>query len=149
MDAAIDTLTPAEAAVLAGVSVRDVHRVIDEQILPEDLYDIRGGRSFRIQACVFIAFYFGAGDRPTSEERQRAIALASRRSSGAKSFTTIVREGFLTIDFAPFWKIVDERFKRLNAARAQVSVDEILGGTPVVSGTRVLVLRCRRVRCVR
>jgi hypothetical protein len=63
MNAAIDTLTPAEAAVVAGVSVLDVHRVIDEQILPESFYDIRGGRSFRIQACVFIAFYFGAGDR--------------------------------------------------------------------------------------
>jgi uncharacterized protein (DUF433 family) len=140
MDAAIDTLTPAEAAVVAGVSVRDVHRVIDEQILPESFYDIRGGRSFRVQACVFIAFYFGAGDRLTSEERQRAIALAVRRSSGAKSFATIVQDGFLTIDFAPFWKSVDERLTRLNAARAQVSLDdEILGGTPVISGTRVLV----------
>lgn len=140
MNAAIDTLTPAEAAVVAGVSVRDVHRVIDEQILPESFYDIRGGRSFRVHACVFIAFYFGTGDRLTSEARQRAIALAGRRSSVAKSFATVVQDGYLTIDFAPFWKSVDERLTRLNAARAQVSVDdEILGGTPVISGTRVLV----------
>ena len=67
MNAAIDTLTPAEAAVVAGVSMRDVHRVIDEHILPESPYDIREARSFRSDACVFIAFYFEAADRLTSE----------------------------------------------------------------------------------
>ncbi len=140
MNPAIDTLTPAEAAVVAGVSVRDVHRVIDEHILPESFYDIREARSFSSHACVFIAFYFEAADRLTSEERQRAIALASRRSSGRKSFTKIVHDGFLTIDFAPFWTGVDERLQRLNAARGQVSRDdEILCGTPTIRGTRVPV----------
>lgn len=139
MNAAIDTLTPAEAAVVAGVSVRDVHRVIDEHILPENLYDVREVRSFSSDACVFIAFYFEAAERLTSGERQRAIALASRHSSGKKS-TRIVHDGFLTIDFAPFWTSVDERLQRLNAARAQVSVDdEILNGTPIIRGTRVPV----------
>src|SRR5947209_19442823 len=117
MNAAIDTLTPAEAAVVAGVSMRDVHRVIDEHILPESFYDTRKARSFRSHACVFIAFYFRAADRLTSEERQRAIALASRDSSGRKSFAKIVQDGFLTIDFAPFWTSVDEGLQRLNAAR--------------------------------
>jgi uncharacterized protein (DUF433 family) len=137
---AIDALTPAEAAVVAGVSVRDVHRVIDERILPESLYEIQEARSFRSHACVFIAFYFRAADRLTAEERQRVIALASRTSSGGKSFAKTVHDGFLTIDFAPFRKSVDERLERLNAARAQVSVDEeILGGIPVIRGTRVPV----------
>lgn len=139
-NAANETLTPAEAAVVAGVSVRDVHRVIDERILPESFYDIRATRSFKSEACVFIAFYFGAADRLTSEERQRAIALASRHSSDAQSHTKIVRDEFLTIDLASFWKSVDERMARLSAARAQVSVDnEILSGTPVIRGTRVPV----------
>ena len=139
MNAAIDTLTPAEAAVVAGVSVRDVHRVIDEHILPESLYDVREARSFRSDACVFIAFYFEAANRLTSEERQRAIALASRNSSG-KNSTKIVHDGFLTIDFAPFWTSVDRRLRRLNAARTQVSSDDrILGGTLLISGTRVPV----------
>jgi uncharacterized protein (DUF433 family) len=138
MKAATDTLSPSEAAVVSGVSVRDVHRIIDERILPESFYDTREARSFKRQACVFIAFYFGAADRLTSEERQRAIALASGHSS--KSTTKIVQDGFLTIDLAPFWKGVDERLLRLNAARAQVSVDsEILSGTPVIDGTRVPV----------
>jgi uncharacterized protein (DUF433 family) len=139
MNAVIDSLTTAEAAVVAGVSIRDVHRVIDEHILPESLYDVRESRSFRSEACVFIAFYFEAADRLTSEERQRAIALARGHTSGTKS-TKIVHDGFLTIDFAPFWTSVDQRLQRLNAARAQVSVDDqILAGTPVISGTRVPV----------
>ena len=139
MNTAINSLTPAEAAVVAGVSMRDVHRVIDEHILPECLYDVRGARSFRSDACVFIAFYFEAANRLTSEERQRAIAMASRHSPGEKS-TKIVHDGFLTIDFASFWTNVDKRLQRLNAARDQVSMDDdILGGIPVIGGTRVPV----------
>lgn len=134
------TLTPAEAAVVSGVSVRDVHRVIDEHILPDSFYEIEDARSLKSHACVFIAFYFGAADRLTSSERQRAITLASRHSSDWKSSKKVVQDGFLTIDLTPFWKSVDERLLRLNAARAQVSTDdEILRGTPVIKGTRVPV----------
>ena len=140
MDATTETLTPTEAAIVSGVTVRDVHRVIDERILPEAFYDTHEARSFKSHACVFIAFYFGAADRLTSEERQRTITLASRYTSDPVFPSRIVQDDFLTIDLAPFWKGVDERLLRLNAARAQVSVDdEILGGTPVIKGTRVPV----------
>jgi uncharacterized protein (DUF433 family) len=140
MSPATEILTPTEAAVVSGVSVRDVHRIIDEHILPESFYDTQEARSFKSHACVFIAFYFGAADRLTSEERLRAITLASRHSSNPKSSTRIVQDEFLTIDLAPFWKSVEERLVRLNAARAQVSMDdEILSGTPVIKGTRVPV----------
>jgi uncharacterized protein (DUF433 family) len=140
MNTSTETLTPTEAAIVSGVSVRDVHRVIDEHILPESFYDTQDARSFKSHACVFIAFYFGAADRLTSEERQRAIRLASRNSSDVKSRTKTIQDEFLTIDLAPFWKGVDERMVRLNAARAQVIEDnEILSGTPVIKGTRVPV----------
>src|SRR5215469_5659304 len=99
----IDTLTPAEAAVVSGVSVRDVHRVIDEHILPDSFYDTRDARSFKSHACVFIAFYYGAADRLTSQERQRAITLASRHSSDRKPAKKIIQDEFLTIDLTPFW----------------------------------------------
>ena len=140
MNAPIETLTPSEAAVVAGVSVRDVHRIIDEHILPDSFFDTRDARSFKSQACVFISFYFGAADRLTSEERLRTIALAIRHSRDWTTSTKVVKDGFLAVDFAPFWNSVDERLLRLNAARAQVSVDdEILSGTPVIKGTRVPV----------
>jgi len=140
MNAPIETLTPSEAAVVAGVSVRDVHRIIDEHILPDSFFVTQDARSFKSQACVFISFYFGAADRLTSEERQRTIALAIRGSRYWTASTKIVQDGFLAVDFAPFWNGVDERLLRLRAARALVSADdEILNGTPVIRGTRVPV----------
>ena len=70
----VESLTPAETAVVSGVSVRDVHRIIDEQILPDSFYNVTQSRSFKSQACVYISFYFRAADRLTAEERQRTIA---------------------------------------------------------------------------
>jgi uncharacterized protein (DUF433 family) len=139
MPTQIESLTPTEAAVVSGVSVRDVHRIIDEQILPTSFYSATQARSFQSQACVFISFYFGSADRLTSEERQRTIALASKTADW-KSWKRVVKDEFLTIDFASFSKGVDERLQRLRTARDLVVTDpEILSGTPVVKGTRVPV----------
>ena len=66
----LEMLTANEAAVISGVSVRDIHRVIDERILPEGLYANTQARSVKRQACVFISFYFQSADRLTSAERQ-------------------------------------------------------------------------------
>jgi uncharacterized protein (DUF433 family) len=138
MNPQIETLTPAEAAVVSHVTMRDVHRVIDEHILPESLYSTDQTRSFTSQACVFISFYFRAADRLTSEERQRTIRIASepQGSSGSR----LVQDAFLTIDLGTFWKDVEESLDRLHAARAMVVSDpEILSGTPVIRGTHVPV----------
>lgn len=138
MNTQIDTLTPAEAAVVSGVTMRDVHRVIDEHILPESFYSTDQTRSFTSKACVFISFYFRAADRLTSEERQRTIRIASepQGSSGSQ----LVQDAFLTIDLGTFWKDVEENLERLQAARAMVVSDPaILSGTPVIRGTRVPV----------
>jgi uncharacterized protein (DUF433 family) len=136
----IETLSPNETAVISGVSLRDVHRVIDEHILPDSFYGPMQPRSFKSQACVFISFYFQAANRLTPEERQRTIALASQPSFDWNATKNLVRDEFLTIDFAPFRHAVDERLSRLQAARTMVISDpEIMGGTPVISGTRVPV----------
>jgi len=138
MNTQIDTLTPAEAAVVSRVTIRDVHRVIDERILPEGLYSTDQTRSFTRQACVFISFYFRAADRLTSEERQRTIRMASEADGGSRN--RLVRDEFLTIDLGSFWKDVEESLERLRAARAMVVSDaEILSGMPVIRGTRVPV----------
>lgn len=143
MSALFETLTATEAAVVSGVSVRDVHRVIDEHILPDSFYSSTQARSFKSHACVFISFYFGSADRLTAEERQRTIALASRVTdwNGSKKvIKRVIQDDFLTIDFGPFWKGVDERLQRLHAARDLVVSDpEILSGAPVIKGTRVPV----------
>jgi uncharacterized protein (DUF433 family) len=139
MNSVVSTLTPSEAAVVSGVSVRDVHRVIDEHILPEDLYFAEQARSFKSQACVFISFYFRAASRLTSEERQKMIALASKLPEDGTG-TKAIQDDFLTIDLSGFRKDVDDRLNRLRAAQECVISDpEILGGALVVRGTRVPV----------
>ena len=52
-----ELLTPAEAAVVASVSVRDINRMIDERILPERWYRSEGGRRVHVNACPFVGFY--------------------------------------------------------------------------------------------
>ena len=43
-----DRLTPAEAAFIASVTVRDINRVIDEKILPEGFFSLENGRRVRL-----------------------------------------------------------------------------------------------------
>src|SRR5664279_4910154 len=106
------TLTPTEAAVVASVTVRDVNRVIDERILPDQLYVVAKDRTRRlfVDSCVLIAFYFGSAKRLTAEARIKTIADASARlPSGqgkegeqlsALRKKWVVAEDFLTIDLA-------------------------------------------------
>jgi len=156
---AVETLTPAETAVVASVSVRDVNRVIDEKILPDPLYAVDRDRTRRlyVDSCVFIAFYFQAAGRLTAEERSQTIATATRQLRDQRRWRTLftdwkvpdpesrigewtISAEFLTIDLAPFLQRTRKRLIRLMAARALVTKDpEILGGTPVVRGTRIPV----------
>ena len=52
----------------------------------------------------------------------------------------IFRDNFLTIDLAPFLQRTWGRLGRLEAARKMVTTSpDVLGGTPVIRGTRVPV----------
>lgn len=136
-----------EAAVVSGVDIRDVNRAFDEGIL-QNFSTPDEGRRFSTAACMVIRFYFGSAKRLTSDERLFAIeSLGPRlRRLNPDAFGTfleedwVVRDEFLTIDMAPFLKATAERMERLAAARAVVTTSrEVLGGTPVITGTRVPV----------
>lgn len=144
----MDMLKPSEAAVVAHVALRDVHRVIDERILPDDLFSTDDGRHVHIHACFLIDFYFHSANSLTSEERLRTINEAGFRlsKSAARSWAELlekdwsVRDDFLVIDLLSFVERSKERMDRLIAARDLVVSDpEILGGTPVIRGTRIPV----------
>jgi uncharacterized protein (DUF433 family) len=135
-DPSCHRIEDANRRFVAGVFVRDVHRMIDEHILPEALYTATQTRSFKSRACALISFYFRAVNRLTSEERQRTITRASASTPEAQT----IQDEFLTIDLAPFHKEVEDSLERLRAAREIVVSDpEILRGTPVIRGTRVPV----------
>ncbi len=148
MSSAADMLKPSEAAVVARVALRDVNRVIDEHILPEGFFSLDDGRRVAATACTLIAFYFDSAKRLTSEERLFAIREAGSRLHRFRTRALaslieedwIVRDEFLTIDLAPFVRRTNERMERLGAAREIVLSDpDVLGGAPIVRGTRVPV----------
>lgn len=148
MATSADMLRPTEAAVVAGVDLRDINRVIDERILPNDFFANDDGRRVMATACTLISFYIGSAKRLTSDERLfairefgprlyelRTLALASLIE---KDWT--VRDEFLAIDLAPFVKGTKEGMDRLVAARELVTADPaVLGGTPAIRGTRIPV----------
>ncbi|MDA9448260.1 DUF433 domain-containing protein [Bradyrhizobium sp. CCBAU 21360] len=148
MSAAGEMLKPTEAAVVARVALRDVNRVIDERILPEGFFSLDDGRRVAATACTLISFYFDSAKRLTAEERLFAIReVASRlHRFRARALASLVeedwtvRDEFLTIDLAPFVRRTKERLERLSAAQKMVVSDpEVLGGLPIVRGTRVPV----------
>jgi uncharacterized protein (DUF433 family) len=143
-----ETLKPTEAAMIASVALRDINRAIDEHILPAEFVSTNDGRRVSFGACSLIAFYFSSADRLTAEERLLAIREAGKRlrKFRGRSFASLLEEDwvlrreFLTIDFAPFLRRAHERLKRLETARGMVVSDpEVLGGTPVLRGTRIPV----------
>jgi uncharacterized protein (DUF433 family) len=148
MPAVEEMLKASEAAVVSRVSLRDVNRVIDEHILPDAFVSLDNGRHVLAGACSFIAFYFESAKRLTSEERLFAIKTVGPRLTRSRALAWaallredwIVRDEFLTIDLLPFVRGISERLDDLAAAREIVTTsDDVLGGTPVIRGTRVPV----------
>lgn len=139
----MEMLRTTEAAAVSGVSVREVNRAIDEGILPEGFTSLENGRTVVPAACVVISFYFASAAFLTSDERMRTIAHATPRLRGWLASKPLndnwtVRHEFLTIDLAPFAQRVAERLRQLDAARRLVEISpEILGGMPVIRGTRI------------
>ena len=141
MEALMERLTTSEAAVAAGVSIPQIHRIIDEKILPEDLYSTTLMRTFRTDACVLIAFYFETADSLTAQARIRAIRNAMAHCSSWEQLShCTVEDRSVTVDFSAIWNAVDDRLHQMMKAREMVIEDpEILSGTPVIKGTRVSV----------
>lgn len=141
MSTLMGTLTTSEAAVAAGVSVREINRVVDEHILPENLYSTTNLRRFRTEACLLIAFYFSTADLLTADARLRMIRnnlVHSPTWDGWKHWS--IEDDLLTVHFESLWESVNGRLRDLMAARDLVVEDEeILSGTPVIRGTRVPV----------
>jgi uncharacterized protein (DUF433 family) len=141
MDIYMEYLTTTEAAVAAGVSLPQINRIIDDRILPDSWYSTSPVRTFRTDACLFIAFYYETADWLTASARLQAIRnAATHRSSWEEWRNYAVRDHFLTLNFDDLWKTVDARLHQLAEAESMVIEDpEILSGTPVVRGTRVPV----------
>lgn len=137
----LETLTTPEAAVAAGVSVRDINRMVDEHILPEDSYSAAGARTFRADACLWIAFYRATANRLTADARLRMMRNKVVHSPDWESWKHwSIQDDLLTVRFDSLWESVNARLRDLAEARElAVEDEEILGGTPTIRGTRIPV----------
>ena len=149
----LTTFVPtAEAAFIAGLSDRDMNRVIDEHLVPNNLVRQAGGRSFTRLAAAFARFYFGAEQELVPVFRRNILIELARRVEMSKDKALVfdlsndsrtlidwqVRTTFAEIDV---WKSVEasiQRTQEVTDAHALVMTDpEIMGGLPVFAGTRV------------
>lgn len=149
MSTEAELLTTPEAAVVAGVDVQDVNRLIDEHILPEDLFTDDGSRRVWAGACALIRFYYDAEPSLTAQERKYAIDTLWGEVNAKATVKLIkswrdkrphwkIEHHFLTVNFDRFIADTLAEHDKLTLARAAVIEDPgILSGTPVVKGTRV------------
>jgi uncharacterized protein (DUF433 family) len=145
-----NTLTVAEVAVAAEVSHRYVGQVIEEQVMPDELYMASGKRRFLPSAAAFVALNRRASGILTREARHDAfVKLLSRHHDqfvdpkGWRRWSLFLRNEIVELDMvllqvSSIFEKVAKRLDEMQEASATiVSNPEILSGTPVIAGTRV------------
>jgi uncharacterized protein (DUF433 family) len=142
----------AEAAFIAGVSDREMNRVVDEHILPADLFRNDNGRTFTRLGAAFTHFYFKTERHFLAEFRRQILTeLAVRLKKRPDRNLILALPERMPIDLD--WHIViaharidvavsiaeaSKRVREVEQADLLVKVSpEVLGGLAVFSGTRV------------
>ncbi|NTI52815.1 DUF433 domain-containing protein [Agrobacterium rhizogenes] len=141
-------LKTTEAAIVANVDVHHVNKLIDEGILPGELFVLNHARRVLLGGCVAINFYVNTADILDASARRYAIRSLMPRLRDLWAFDIdgnspedwSVHRKFVTIDFGDVVADTRTRLDVLERAREAVTSDpEILGGTLVLKGTRVPV----------
>ncbi|WP_019575231.1 DUF433 domain-containing protein [Curvibacter lanceolatus] len=141
----------AEAAFIADLSDRQMHRVVDERLLPDSVFQQRGStRLFTRLGAGFAKFYFATEDLLMARARRQVLDELSARIDHLPMKDALltlmqldaiswkVERSFVEVDVLPFLEQALQRVKQVEQADALVVTDpEILGGTPVFAGTRV------------
>ena len=154
-------VSSAEAAFIAQVRDRDVNRVIDEHIVPDELVRLDAGRKISRLAAAFISFYFRTDSTLTANFRKEAMAeivdhvkdagllepalrldLSFFRDSHFFFFQVKTRADAMdiSVDLSRDIDAASNRAKQVDSAMKIIRVDdEVMNGTPVFEGTRVPV----------
>lgn len=143
----------AEAAFIAGLTDRQMNRVVDEHLVPEPLFEQRGNsRLFTRLGAAFAKFYFATEDLLLAGARKQVLDELSARVDRLQakdqvlmltlldSMSWKVERKYVEVDVLPFLQEAFYRAKEVNQADALVTTDpEVMGGVPVFAGTRVPV----------
>lgn len=141
-----ELLTTEEAAFVSGVSSSDVDHAVNQRILPDALL-LGGADCFVLAgACPLIGFYYGSASNLAHEARLRIVQIAAADLMIRLPATwpelqhrpRTIQDGSVTIDLQPLFNAAAERHAELIDARSNVTTStEILGGVPVIYGTRI------------
>jgi uncharacterized protein (DUF433 family) len=131
-----DTLfTPAEAAVLTGLTLKAVNNAIDKKTIAAVAGE-EGGRLLDARALVSLALEQRLADRVAPELRRQ---LFDAQASSPRN-TVSLEGGLVTIDLREPRREVATSLRDLRRARRLVISDpDIMGGEPVFRGTRMPV----------
>jgi uncharacterized protein (DUF433 family) len=144
------TLTVAQAAYVAGVTIRAANCAIDENRLPSDLYrSSRAGRTFTPAACPLLEFYVKSRSYLAAPARINIIShswqlisesRAARQGREDRSLDNglVISFDGLTIDLRQFWSRALARLAKLKASLEVVATGPRRvgpGSYPKVRGT--------------
>ena len=128
-------LTANEAASVAKVPLKQVHRIIDAGLLAGSVKNRKGTRVILGTGIVGLKLAYVTADILTPDARRRVV-----RSVLRKPKLRAVRESAVIIDLEPIASSVRDGLGELDRARKMIVSDkEILGGAPCFKGTRIPV----------
>jgi uncharacterized protein (DUF433 family) len=128
-------MTANEAASVTGVPLRQVHRIIDAGLLDGAVKRRRNARLLARNALVGLKLAHETADVLTLESRRSVVAASIRRPQ-----QSMIHADPVVVDTRPAALAVRSGLVQLTKARRIVSsAPDVLGGTPVVKGTRIPV----------
>jgi uncharacterized protein (DUF433 family) len=142
----------AEAAFIAALSDRHMNRVVDEQLMPGELFDQQGSvRRFTRLSAAFAKFYFDDKNWLVASARRHVLDELTQRVGQLQTkddifallslpdrFNWKVTNFSVEVDMAPYVADVFSRVKDVSQADSLVtSSPDVMGGAAVFAGTRV------------
>lgn len=145
--------TVAEAAFIANISDRDANRLVDEAILPAELFETSDGRRLQLLGCVLGAFYFRQEKTLTKQAREEVIrSFVSQVKKGERyraflTLSTSIRKrdwsvslGDVSVELFDYAIVAQKRYATIiSTEKLIVSDPDVFDGEPVFKGTRVPV----------
>lgn len=141
----------AEAAFIADLDPKELHRVVDESVLPDDLMERGGARQFARLSGAIARFYFDTAEALSKATRLEIIEKVMERLRLRENLAAVLslagplssidwsfRSDYFIVDLRPAVEHAAERAARArNAVNLVVEDADILAGRPTFRGTRV------------
>ena len=143
----------AEAAFIAGLTDRQMNRVVDEHLVPASLFAKQGSsRLYTRLGAAFAKFYFATEDLLIAGARRQVLEELAARVEGLPGKNRVltlvlldaiswrVERQAVSVDVMPYVQGAYLRAQAVDQADALVTSNpEVMGGVPVFAGTRVPV----------